>query len=320
MNSTAMIQTVGMRLHSADPARSVTGKFPDAMKLVALNNAVIRLAHKLHPNYLTDLQTVQTSLTATSGQYSLSSLAYDVLRGSQGILNVKINGGLYCTPTTIQQRKRSEEGFLKSSVMNPLYYIYDEKIYVEAGVTDPVIDVMYLKEPNKMLYKVNVSAHGTPSATTFLGDASQGLSVLDDKYNGVVIWSVARNKYYVVTDYDAIGATPGVNDRAFTVVDWDSSGVNWGDDEIWFVTNWWDTMNIKPVATDPDIYLETCELNPALHNMVVDLAVAECWAMDNQQQRKDAANEIADVKIKALNAMYRDAEGIGTTGLTRTQG
>ena len=315
MNGTYMAQQLGMRLNSSDPDRPDTGKFTDAMKTRALNNAILALPSKINHNYLTSLQVVEQSLTTTGGVFELSSLKYNVLRGAQGILLVKINGGLYCTMTNITQRKRDEFIHLKGSAYNPLCWVYDEKIEVRAGVTSPVIDVYYLKEPNKIFYKINVSATTSASPTTFQGDAGQGLAHIDNTpYVGAVIYSVARAKYYVVTGYDATG---GADEYLFTVADWDSSSVNWGTDVIYFLSNWWDTLNIKPTTTDPDQYLETCEIDPALHHIIVTMAEEECWAMDNQSQRRDAANEVASTQIKALNAMFKPAAGVGTTGVKR---
>jgi len=317
MNSTEMIQNLAMRLNNEDGTRGTTAVFSDTMKLRTLNNALANISHKLHNNYLTELQVVETSLAATAGEYALSGLSFPVLRGSQGILKVKINGGLYCTMGTIEQQKREEISYLNGSAYNPTCYIYDEKIYVDAGVTNPVIDVYYLKEPNNMFYKINISAASSASPTVFQGDAGQGLAHIDDTpYVGGVIYSVGRDKFYVVTAYDATG---GADEYLFTVEDWDSSGTNWGDDEIYFVTNWWDTLSMLPTTTDPTQYVETCELNPALHDIIVTIAESECWTMDNKKTRKDASMAIAKAQITALNSIYQSAAGIGTTG-TNKQG
>ena len=260
---------------------------------------------RLRDEYLTELQVIETGLTAAGGELSLGSLTYDVLRGAQGIKGVKLNGGDWCIKIDYMDVKKTENTFLAGSVENPLYYIFEDKIHVMSGQENPVIDVYYLKIPTDIFYKIDISADTTPSDTTFAGDPGQGLSSDDDAYNGAPIYSVNQDSYHVVTDY--AGAT-----RTFTVEPAASS--NFGDDEIYFVTNDYDPLDIGPSATSTSEKVETCELNESLHELVITLAEAECWAMDAQLDRKDAAMQNAELIIKTLNDRYREAEGIGTKG------
>lgn len=307
MNVTDMMNVLSLRLEDASNTT-----FPEAAKLKALNNAQNRLVHQLHNGYLTELQVLQTSLTATSGEYAMSSLNFDVLKGDQGILKVKINGDLYCTRIGIQQLKTQENQYYKGSVKNPVYWVFKSTIYVSNGQTNPSIDVYYLKTPTPLIHKVDISAHSTPSTTAFLGDTAQNLSADDDQYNGAVIYSVNQGSYHVVTAYDAVGAVPGTDDRAFTVDP--AAAANFGDDEIWFVTKNFDSLSIAPTATSTAEYVETSELNESLHETVITLAESELWAMDAQYNRKAAAQEMAHMMIDALNARYVAPSGIGTVG------
>jgi|TARA_R100000049_G_C1947346_1_gene93054 hypothetical protein len=57
-----------------------------------------------------------------------------------------------------------------------------------------------------------------------------------------------------------------------------------------------------------------CELNIALHEIVIDLAESQLWKMDAKMDRAAAASASATAQITALNARY-PAEapgGIGT--------
>ena len=91
MNVQQMMSILSLRLEDA-----ANLSFSDAMKVKALNNANNNICHKLHYNYLTELQILESDVDADSGYMAMSSLKYNVLRGSQGILKVKINGDLFC--------------------------------------------------------------------------------------------------------------------------------------------------------------------------------------------------------------------------------
>lgn len=307
MDCRTMINLLSIRL--ADAKNIV---FTDPVKLTALNAAQIKLAHKLHPSYLSELQVLETALTATAGVYAMTSLAYSVLKGDQGILKVKLNGGNYCTRIDIRDLKVTENIYLDGSDENPLYYVWKNTIYIISGQTNPSIDVFYLKIPNDMFYKIDISAHGTPSTSTFLGDESQGLSTTDSKYVGVPVYSTKQSSWHVVSAYDAIGTVPGTNDRAFTVVP--AASANFGDDEIYMIVNDWDDLTVVPTTADATQHLPITELNPSLHNIVVDIAEAQCWRMDAQRELEDAANARAELLINTLNERRFEAEGIGTVG------
>lgn len=306
MNSTEMVNIEGLRLEDEKGSN-----FTDDTKLSALNNAQTNLAHKLKKPYLTELQEVEDSLTATSGEYALSSLNFDVLGGGQGILRVKINGGKYCTEIDRKDLKAMENFYTAGSINNPMYYVFENKIHISNGQTNPTIDVYYYKVPTDMIYVADISALGAPADTGFIGDDSQGLSAVDDTYNGIVVYSVNQESYHVVTDY--VGET-----RTFTVSP--AADANFGDDEITFIANEFDNLSIKPSSTDASLKVVTCDLNPSLHSLVIDIAEAECWAMDAEIDRKNAATQMADLVVTTLNDQYVEAEGIGTDGVYRRMG
>jgi len=300
-----MMNNLGFKLGDTEKR-----SFPDSMKLKTLNNGQFTVANKLHPAYLSEL-TVIENVTATSGEYSLGSLNYNVLNGQEGILNVKIHSGLWAKRYYARSRKELENRYKQGSIYNPVYYVFNEKIFVENGQTNPSIDVYYIRQPGTMMYVLDITAHGTPSKTTFLGTTGQGLSALeDDVYNKALIYVMGQDEYHVISDYDAIGETPGVNDLAFTTEY--EAGESFGTDQIYFIMNEYDNLSIGPSTTDASQHTTECELNRSVHELVVTFAAAECLGMNKEYDRRDAELERAEMTIKALNDQYRRASGIGT--------
>lgn len=296
MNVHQMMQLLGLRLE--DPALV---KFPNSVRINVLNNAQIKAAQMLNDKYLTELEHLKTDVTLTSGvsgDLGVSVLDYNVLRGAEGILRVKVKSGLECTEIDYKKFKKYETGLLEGTVQNPLYYVFENKIYV-FPTTTAAVDVYFLRMPNPIKYKFDISTYGTPSKTEFLGDADQNLSTDDDTYNGAVIYSVTQKSYHVITDYDAEGDAGG--DRYFTVAP--DAAASFGDDQIYFLTHSFDGLNLE--------YVE-CDLNESLHDLIVDLAEAECWTMDEKLDRREAAFNKAFTEIKVLNERYEEPEGIGT--------
>jgi len=300
MNVAEMINSLSVRLQDAAQVN-----FTDALLEQALNNAQKTALPTVLKEYLTELQWIQASLTATGGEYALSSLTYPVYGGAQGIVAVKIAGGDWCLDITQYDLKKIENMWLSGSINNPLYYVFQSKIYVTNGQTNPSIDVYYLKVPAEVRYKYDISEITIPVTTGFVGDDSQNLSSADDAYNGAVIKSTKQDSFHVVTAYSGV-------DRTFTVEP--AAAVEFGDDEIYFITNDFDTLSIGPVIDDAAMDVETCQLNNALHVMTLDLAEAECWSIDAQPERQKAAEVRAAVIAKALNERYKRAAGIGTKG------
>jgi len=61
---------------------------------------------------------------------------------------------------------------------------------------------------------------------------------------------------------------------------------------------------------------EECQLNIALHEIVVDFAESQLWKMDNKPDRSTVAQNNAISQVKALNDRYQieKPKGIGTQG------
>ncbi len=336
MNVKQMIDTLTVRLEDAEKVN-----FSDALKLKALNNAQISLCHKIHYNYLTELQVIETAkatatkvgtslanITQVGGVVSLTpatpytnTLTFTPLRGAHGILKVyDATNSLFCNRWDVAQLKRVETLFTDASTYNPLYFVYDGYIAIMDNTTTPSINIYYLRVPNDMIYKPTIAKLVAAADTGFIGDDAQGFSAVDSTYVGAVIYSINKASYHIVSVYTGSTRTFTVTPAATTKFGRNSADSADEADSIYFVSNWWDGLTaIRPDTADPLMWVETCELNTTLHGIVVDLAEAECWAMDNKPDRKQVALDIADLNISTLNSIYQEPEGIGTSGTKQTQ-
>jgi len=91
-----------------------------------------------------------------------------------------------------------------------------------------------------------------------------------------------------------------------------------------------ETIYVKPTSvalvdiwylTEPTDYVAgaitaECELNPALHELILDFAEAQLWRMDAKADRAQSAYNNALNLVKVLNDRYQveKPEGIGTKG------
>lgn len=302
MNVAEQVDILGLRLEDAEKVL-----FTDSLKLTALGNAQVRLASMLHNNYLTELQFVKTSVTASGGVTATLNTALldnEVLRGAEGIISVKdASSGLYCIKSTLEDAKRLENQFLEGTTHNPIYWIYQNKIYVRP-TTVTSLDVSYLKVPTTLRYKFTSNAMASPNSGGFVGASGEGLSVTTDYYGGQasqtldsIIYNVNKASYHVVTDY-------GGADLTFTVLP-AATGSFIDGQTFYFVTNGFDLINLSGITTD---------LNESLHELMITLSEAECWAMDEQLNRRTSALNAAMDEIKTLNTRYTEAVGVGTKG------
>jgi len=302
MNVSEMMGQLALRLEDADKV-----KFTDAIKLDTLDNAQTRLANLMHPAYLTELQTLESSFTITAGvsaELTSTNLtgSYSILGGSEGVLQVRDSAtGTVCTRLELSDVKKNENSYLAGSVANPLYYIFDNKIYVFPTSGIAAVDIYYLRVPVNLVYKFAASGGSGTTVTTndtYIAINDVTLSKVADAYNGAVLYNHTQTTYFVVEDfaYSNPTYTFTINDSAVTTA---------ASDDISIVTHGFDTANVAAV---------TCELNTALHELVVSLAEAECWAMDAKKERIASAQERAYNEIAVLNSKYEEATGIGTAG------
>ena len=78
--------------------------------------------------------------------------------------------------------------------------------------------------------------------------------------------------------------------------------------DIWYLT--------EPTDYVVGALSAQCELNPALHELVLDFSEAQLWRMDAKPDRAQSAYNNALNLVKVLNDRYQaeKPEGIGTKG------
>ena len=293
MNVNTAMSLLALRVEDADKVI-----FTDDLKLKTLINGEMKLCQMIRNEYLTELQNIAESKTATDGVLVLSTSdpatcvdINGVLRGIEGIIKVKIHGGLFATEISMKDLKKTENIFLAGSAQNPVYYLYNNTIYINAGVTSPVIDVFYIKMPSPLLYKFGYS-YMDP---VFTGAADQDLSGVSGYYNDAVIYCIEEKTYHIVTGYTSA--------RVFSLSP--SYGGSNGSGTFYFLTHAFDLQKLENV---------NFELNSSLHEIIVTLAESECWSMDNKIERRKSALDSAFNEINILNERYTKAEGLGTRG------
>lgn len=153
MNVNTMLTILGLRLE--DPGATF---FKAGLKRETLEQAQIKLANYLDNVYLTELKYVDEDKTATAGILNFSDLTYKVFKGTEGVLRVKIHDGRYCNQIEIEELEDTTNTLLEGTDKNPMYYVFEEKIYVLCTTADPHIDVFYLRVPSPLYYPLKYTA------------------------------------------------------------------------------------------------------------------------------------------------------------------
>jgi hypothetical protein len=85
---------------------------------------------------------------------------------------------------------------------------------------------------------------------------------------------------------------------------------------VWYIRAPLKFTSGNAVTNVSQVLTAECELNPALHEIVVDLAESQLWKMDAKSDRATSAQSNAGTMIEALNARYQGEapSGIGTKG------
>ena len=294
MDTATMMNMLGYRIGDAD-----TNLFTNPFRVKSLNKAQTQMAQLLHPNYLTELEALDTNNTLSNNCVLMSSLDYDVLGGAEGILAVKVYGGKYCKRISMQELKKIENTYYAGCSDNPLYYIFQNRIYVLPTATT-AIDIYYLRKPTDLVYPLNADqADAGASTSKFDGRSADGLSATNDLYNNAPIFHDQTDSYHIVSDY--VGA-----DVEFTITPVASTNLL-ENQEFFFLLNHFDTL------TKTNFNGAMSDLNPALHEIIVSFAEAYCWALNANKDRYDIALNNAKMEIEVLNSRYTKAQGIGTS-------
>jgi len=296
MNVYQMLDRLGVRIEDASKVN-----FNDTLKLEILKNNELELVNLLHPAHLTALEYTKEDLDISAdgeagvagvANLTAAALGYNVAKGKEGVIKVKIHGGLYLIEKEVEDLKDFENQYKGGTALDPRYWIFQNKIYV-LPTTITNIDVSFLRLPTPLLYKFSMFISGGGTTTGFIGASDEGLNDdTDQYYKGAVIYSTKHNSYHVVTNFNYASRLFVVSPSASSIF---STGY-----KFFFLTHDFDQLNLDGVTSD---------LNPALHGIIVDLAEAECWAMDAKPERHKLAREKAYAQINVLNASVTSAEG-----------
>ena len=299
-----MIDLLGYRLEDLQLA-----DFTAAVRLEALNMAQMSLVRLLDNAYLTELQVKEFAKECTidtgddEASYAIASLANDVVRNA--ITHVRYTGtGKFANMMEAIDIKRTENTLATGSNEAPRAYVYKNRIYVQCADTTPEIDIWYIKKPSDLVYTFttdNVANGAVDGTYGYVIDVVEAdlESAVDDYYNGAVVYNVTREFYAIVYDYVGGSTTLKVLYDQAETAEWQ------GSDEFYFVTGPGSVENLGDFE---------CELNEALHELVVDLAEAQCWLMDNKPERAKSPMAKAMSEIQVLNARYsvEKPQGVGT--------
>lgn len=284
------ITQLGLRVEDADKK-----KFTEKLRREVLEYSQIKIANMLHNAYLTELEYLDAGKTATSGVYSLSSLTYKVLRGGEGILRVKLTGGKYCTRIDLIDLKKQENTLLVGTDDNPLYYVFENKIYVKSSQTNPVIDIYYLKLPSALYYSYLIT-EGISVSSFRVGYF--GSTYADDYFNGTLMYCSEKQSYHVITDYQLVYDVVTVSPAASTPFE--------TNQHIYLLHH--PTVDVDLIA----LSVLGFELNDSLEDLILDYAESELWKITAETARRNSSLEKVITQIKGLNDKYRDTDGIGT--------
>ena len=149
MTGKQMSALLGIRLD--DPSEK---NITEALKLEALNNAVLRVCELIDQSQLSDLEELQAGVAVTAGVVSFAVLeaaaSNTILRigPDKGILKTAINSsGVFMTRIVLDDLQAVKENpYLAASTTHPYDYIYKEGVYVLPAAPGNV-DIYYLKKP-----------------------------------------------------------------------------------------------------------------------------------------------------------------------------
>jgi len=277
-----MLEILGLQLEDPSAIR-----FSNRIKRDNLEQAQYKLANLLHTNYLTEFEYVDESKTATAKVLNFSDLTYKVLKGNQGILKVKIHGGRYCNQIDIKDLRDNSNSYMEGTDTNPLFYVYDEKIYILCSTANPVIDVFYLRNPDPLYYPLVITGE---ASTTSFKVAYFSDTYNNDYFNGSLIYCVNKDSYHVVTEYVKADTELIVSPAA---------GTNFATNETIYLLR-----NISKEIEITGLDSVYPNLNGSLHQLMVDMAEAMCWKSGRDKAYVDRSKVALDNvlrQIKGLN-------------------
>ena len=284
-----MLSTLGLRLE--DPSES---NFTQAAKLDSLNIAQRSVVNLVNNAYLTDLQVIDRSKGVDAvGSLTISTVGTGYT--ASGTLSLTATGG-------------GGTGFAGT-------YTLSNGGVSTVTITNPGSG--YTSVPTIV---INGATNGGSDTDAVITAALGGvlpfgsLSNVPIRNGIVAVRDVANNKYANMiepTDVKRLensylaGSTSNPIAYVFSErIYLEPSSVATVD--VWYIKK---PVDIGANATE-------CELNIALHEIVIDLAESQLWKMDAKVDRAAAAYGNATAQIEALNARYiaEAPKGIGTKG------
>jgi len=286
MTGNEMLSTLGLRLE--DPSES---NFTQAAKLDSLNIAQRSVVNLVNNAYLTDLQVIDRSKGVDA----------------VGSLTITNAGTGYSGNNTLAATGGGGSGFAGT-------YTVSNGSISTVTITNPGSG--YTSVPTITLTGTNGQSDTDAVITAALGGVLPfgSLSNVPIRNGIVAVRDVTNNKYANMiepTDVKRLensylaGSTSNPIAYVFSErIYLEPSSVATVD--VWYIKK---PIDIGANATE-------CELNIALHEIVIDLAESQLWKMDAKVDRAAAAYGNATAQIEALNARYiaEAPKGIGTKG------
>ncbi|MCP4493213.1 MAG: hypothetical protein GY820_38815 [Gammaproteobacteria bacterium] len=147
-----LIADLGLRLEDEEKE-----KFPQDIRLDALNYAQLRVAQLVNRSFLTELESVNTSVDISGGSVTLATVDSDgIIHGANGIIAAKVSPGgsnaQWATKTDIAaMRELQESSYFAESDSNVYFYVYGGSVYfLLTTFTGSVADIFYLDYPDEI--------------------------------------------------------------------------------------------------------------------------------------------------------------------------
>jgi len=207
MTGTDMLTQLGLRME--DVKTTTDGyEYTIAIKLEAINNAMLKVCMLLDRKQLRPLSVSQTAISATSGALNLGDLtATPLLKEGDdihsGIYSLSFATGIFCHfLSPLEVAGSNQNAFKAASARNPRWYIKgidsDLPVAQILPATTVSVDVMHLKRPTDM----------AANATECLLDEDQHEIILD--FAESALWLTANRLERSNAAYERAAQSIGV--------------------------------------------------------------------------------------------------------------
>ena len=140
MTGTELSSNLGLRLED-----SAEGIFTSQMKVNAINSAQKQVVSLIDNKHLAELEVVANNQATSAGVVSFSTASITPI--GNGIVGVyDEDNDKWCTRVEPGEVKRLENSYLSGDTTSPVFYVFDETIYVKP-TTATIIDIWYINKP-----------------------------------------------------------------------------------------------------------------------------------------------------------------------------